>query len=223
MRVIIIGKEQKPMEKSVRTVYARCESEKIIERSRFLTYSTHVESEEEARAFLAEIRGKHSLATHVCYAFIADKIGNLQRFSDDGEPQGTAGVPILEVLKAKKLFETAVAVVRYFGGIKLGAGGLVRAYSSSAAENLDAADIRVLEMCREYFVTVEYTGIDSVQKYLASHECELLDTEYGERVCFKVAVKKAAAEEFVAELVDYMQGRVQAREGAEYYAPFKEE
>ena len=210
------------MEKSVRTVYARCESEKIRDRSRFLTYSTHVESEEEARAFLAEIRGKHTLATHVCYAFIADKIGNLQRFSDDGEPQGTAGVPILEVLKAKKLFETAVAVVRYFGGIKLGAGGLVRAYSSSAAENLDAADIRVLEMCREYFVTVEYTGIDSVQKYLASHECELLDTEYGERVCFKVAVKKAAAEEFVAELVDYMQGRVQAREGAEYYAPFKE-
>ena len=121
------------MEKSVRTVYTRHESEKVIEKSRFLTYSTHVESEEEAKAFLAEIRKAHSLATHVCYAYIADKIGNLQRFSDDGEPQGTAGVPILEVLKAKKLFETAVAVVRYFGGIKLGAGGLVRAYSSSAA------------------------------------------------------------------------------------------
>lgn len=211
------------MEKSVRTVYARCESEKIIERSRFLTYSAHVESEEEARAFLAEIRGKHSLATHVCYAFIADKIGNLQRFSDDGEPQGTAGVPILEVLKAKKLFETAVAVVRYFGGIKLGAGGLVRAYSSSAAENLDVADIRVLEMCREYFITVDYTGIDSVQKYLNGHACELLDTEYGEKVCFKVAVKKAAADGFIAELVDYMQGRVQTSAGAEYYAPFKEE
>ena len=210
------------MEKSVRTVFARHESEKIIEKSRFLTYSAHVESEEEARAFIAEIRGKHSLATHVCYAFIADKIGNLQRFSDDGEPQGTAGVPILEVLKAKKLFETAVAVVRYFGGIKLGAGGLVRAYSSSAAENLDTADIRVLEMCREYSVTVDYTGIDSVQKYLGSHECELLDTAYGEKVCFQVAVKKGAADQFVTELVDYMQGRVQTEEGAEYYAPFKE-
>ena len=132
------------MEKLVRTVYAPHESEKIIEKSRFLTYSTHVESEEEARAFLSGVRKAHSLATHVCYAFIADKIGNLQRFSDDGEPQGTAGVPILEVLKNKKLFETAVAVVRYFGGVKLGAGGLVRAYSSCAAENLDGAEIRVL-------------------------------------------------------------------------------
>lgn len=211
------------MERSVRTVYARCESEKIIERSRFLTYSAHVESEEEARAFLAEIRGKHSLATHVCYAFVADKTGNLQRFSDDGEPQGTAGVPILEVLKAKKLFETAVAVVRYFGGIKLGAGGLVRAYSSSAAENLDGADIRVLEMCREYSITVDYTGIDGVQKYIDGSECELLRAEYGEKVCFTVAVKKAAADDFVGGLVDYMQGRVQTEAGSEYYAPFKEE
>ena len=91
------------MEKSIRTVFAPHEYEKVIEKSRFLTYCAHVESEESARAFLAEIRGKHTLATHVCYAFIADKIGNLQRFSDDGEPQGTAGVPILEVLKNKKL------------------------------------------------------------------------------------------------------------------------
>ena len=126
------------MEKSVRTVYSGRESEKIIEKSRFITYSEHVESEEDARAFIAEIRSQHSLATHVCFAFIADKLGNLQRFSDDGEPQGTAGVPILEVLKAKKLYETVVAVVRYFGGVKLGAGGLVRAYSSAAAENLTA-------------------------------------------------------------------------------------
>ena len=210
------------MSKALRTVFAPCESEKIIERSRFLTYSAHVESEEEARAFLAEIRSKHSLATHVCYAFIADKSGNLQRFSDDGEPQGTAGVPILEVLKNKKLIETAVAVVRYFGGIKLGAGGLVRAYSSSAAENLDGADIRLLEMCQEYTLRVDYTGIDGVQKYLSSSDCNLLSTDYGEKVSFVVAVKKADGETFISELVDYMQGRVSCEKGKEYYAPFKE-
>jgi len=210
------------MEKSVRTVFSRHESEKIIEKSRFLTYSAHVESEEEARAFIAEIRSKHSLATHVCFAFISDKIGNLQRFSDDGEPQGTAGVPILEVLKAKKLFETAVAVVRYFGGIKLGAGGLVRAYSSSAAENLDGADIRVLEMCSEYALTVEYTGVDSMQKYISSRTCSLLSTDYGEKVTFQIAVKKKEEERFCTELVDYMQGRVKIEKGVEYYAPFKE-
>lgn len=211
------------MEKSVRTVFGRCESEKVIERSKFLTYSAHVESEEEARTFLAEIKKMHSLATHVCYAFVADKTGNLQRFSDDGEPQGTAGVPILEVLKAKKLFETAVAVVRYFGGIKLGAGGLVRAYSSSAAENLDAADIRVLEMCAERILEVDYTGIDGVQKYLSTHPCSLLSTDYGEKVRFKVAVKKAETEGFIDGLIDYMQGRVGVEKGMEYYAPFQVE
>ena len=210
------------MEKSVRTVFARHESEKIIEKSRFLTYSAHVESEDEAKAFVAEIRKAHSLATHVCYAFIADKTGNLQRFSDDGEPQGTAGVPILEVLKAKKLFESVVAVVRYFGGIKLGAGGLVRAYSSSAAENLDGADIRVLEVCVECLIEVDYTGIDGIQKYLSTHPCSLLSTDYGERVTFTVAVKKSEMEGFQTELVDYMQGRVDIVLGEEYYAPFKE-
>lgn len=210
------------MEKSVRTVFSRHESEKVIERSRFLTYSAHVESEAEARAFLSEIRSEHSLATHVCYAFVADKTGNLQRFSDDGEPQGTAGVPILEVLKAKKLFETAVAVVRYFGGVKLGAGGLVRAYSSSAAENLDGADIRVLEMCAEYALTAEYTGADALQKYVSTHTCTLLSVDYGEKVVYRVAVKKQEAERFCAQLVDYMQGRIKTEKGTEYYAPFRE-
>ncbi len=210
------------MEKVLRTVYARHESEKVIERSRFLTYSAHVESEEEARAFIAEIRKAHSLATHVCYAFISDKTGNLQRFSDDGEPQGTAGVPMLEVLKAKKLIETAVAVVRYFGGVKLGAGGLVRAYSSSVAENLDGADIRTLEVCQECALTVDYTGIDGVQKYASSHTCSLLSTDYGERVRFLVAVKKQEIDGFLSGLVDYMQGRVETEKGREYYAAFKE-
>ena len=181
-----------------------------------------MESEEEARAFIAEIRSKHSLATHVCYAFVADKTGNLQRFSDDGEPQGTAGIPILEVLKNKKLFETAVAVVRYFGGIKLGAGGLVRAYSSSAAENLDGADVRVLETCQDFSIIVDYTGIDSVQKYISTHPCYLLSTDYGEKVRFLVAVKKKDLEAFASGIVDYMQGRVQTENGKEYYGLFKE-
>ncbi len=210
------------MEKSVRTVFAPCEREKIIEKSRFITYAAHVETEDEARAFVAEIRKQHTLATHVCYAFIADKVGNLQRFSDDGEPQGTAGVPMLEVLKNKKLFETAVAVVRYFGGVKLGAGGLVRAYSSSTAECLDIADIRTLEVCVEYEIYVDYTGIDGVQKYLSTHACNLISTNYGENVCFNVAVKKIEEETFISGLVDYMQGKVQFSRKDEYYAPFKE-
>ena len=210
------------MDKPIRIVYAPCEREKIIEKSRFITYCQHVESEEEARAFVAKIAKMHTLATHVCYAFIADKLGILQRFSDDGEPQGTAGIPILEVIKNKKLFETAVVVVRYFGGVKLGAGGLVRAYSSSAAECLDGADIRVLLTCAEYAILVDYTGVDSVQKYLSTHTCSLLSTDYGEKVRFKIAVKKADEDGFIKGLVDYMQGRVQTERGEEYYAAFTE-
>lgn len=208
------------MEKEIRTVYSRSEYEKTIERSKFITYCAHVENEDEARAFLAEIRTKHSMATHVCYAFVADKIGNLQRFSDDGEPQGTAGVPMLEVLKAKKLYETAVAVVRYFGGIKLGAGGLVRAYSSSVAEALDGADIRSLQVCAEYKVEVDYTGVDGVNKYFSTHACSVLSTDYGEKVTFTVAVKKAEEQPFIEGLVDYMQGKIRYLRGEEYFAPF---
>ena len=209
------------MEKNVLTVFGEYESEKIIEKSKFLTYSAHVESEEEARAFVAKIRSMHTLATHVCYAFIADKLGNLQRFSDDGEPQGTAGVPILEVLKNKKLFETAVAVVRYFGGVKLGAGGLVRAYSSSASENLAGADIRSLEVCKELYITVPYTGVDGAQKYLAQNPCLILSTDYSDKVTFLIAVKKPTAEAFEKGIIDYLQGKVEIAAGQEYYMPFK--
>lgn len=208
------------MEKAVLTVFGEHESEKIIEKSKFLTFSARVESEEEAKAFIAKIRSKHSLATHVCYAFIADKVGNLQRFSDDGEPQGTAGMPILDVLKNKKLFETVVVVVRYFGGIKLGAGGLVRAYSSSASENLDGADIRSLEVCVELSVTVDYTGVDVLQKFFNGNACMQLSVEYGEKVGYVVAVRKTEIESFEKSLIDYMQGRVDLARGKEYYAPF---
>ena len=114
-------------------------TEKIIEKSRFITTSRRVESEAAAKEFIAEISKKYSDATHNCYAYICDRLGNFLRFSDDGEPQGTAGMPILEVIKSKRLSEVAVVVARYFGGIKLGAGGLLRAYSGCAAENLDMA------------------------------------------------------------------------------------
>ena len=166
------------MEKSVRTVFAPYESEKVIEKSRFITYSTHVESEEEARGFIAKIRSQHSLATHVCYAFISDKTGNLQRFSDDGEPQGTAGVPILEVLKAKKLYETAVAVVRYFGGIKLGTGGLIVAYKAAAAEALDMAEVveKTVDLTLDVFF--EYPMMNDVMRIVKEEEPTVVEQDF---------------------------------------------
>ncbi len=191
------------MEKSVRTVYAPHESEKIIEKSRFITYSTHVESEEEARGFIAKIRSQHSLATHVCYAFISDKTGNLQRFSDDGEPQGTAGVPILEVLKAKKLYETAVAVVRYFGGIKLGAGGLVRAYAETATEACNSACVTKCVLCTKILVPFAYENYKKFNMFKMPKYSKTLSVEYSDKVNVTFAVRKEDAEAFVGSFESF--------------------
>ena len=206
--------------KNYLSVFSAATYEKIIERSRFIANCAHVESEEEAKAFIAAVKAEHSLATHNCYAFVADKAGNLMRFSDDGEPQGTAGMPILEVLRSKKLFETAVVVTRYFGGIKLGAGGLVRAYSGTAAEALDRADIREYTPCRELSFTVGYENFDALKKYLSQNDCSVKDTQYSDKVRVLVAVKAADAENFLSAARDFMAGRADAERGAEYLFPF---
>lgn len=206
--------------KSYLSVYSATTYEKVIERSRFIAGCAHAESEEEARAFVEKVRAQHSLATHNCFAFIADAAGNLMRFSDDGEPQGTAGMPILEVLRSKKLMQTAVTITRYFGGIKLGAGGLVRAYSSTAAEALAGADIREYTPCRELFFTVGYENFDALKKFFAGHDCTVKDTQYAADVRVCVAVKSAAADAFLADAGNFMAGRLAAESGEEYLFPF---
>ncbi len=110
--------------------------EKVIEKSKFIANFKRIEIEKEGRDFIEQIAKAHPFATHNCYAMIADREGKIQRFSDDGEPQGTAGIPILEVLKNKKIYQVVVVVTRYFGGVKLGVGGLVRAYTSTVADAL---------------------------------------------------------------------------------------
>lgn len=197
------------------------QTEKIIEKSRFITTSRHVESEEEAKEFIAEISKKYSDATHNCYAYICDKIGNFLRFSDDGEPQGTAGMPILEVIKSKRIVEVAVVVTRYFGGIKLGAGGLVRAYSGSAAENLDAAQKVLYGLCSEIKITVDYPLVDMAMRFFTEVKADLIDTEYLNEVIFTVAVKKAEEEEFISSLTDRLCGKVKTEKLREYFFSFK--
>jgi len=196
-------------------------TEKTIEKSRFITTSRHVENEEEAKAFIAEVSEKYSDATHNCYAYICDKAGNFLRFSDDGEPQGTAGMPILEVLKSKRLAETAVVVTRYFGGIKLGAGGLVRAYSGCAAENLDAAQKVRYETCSELKVTVGYSSVDTALRFFGEASADVLKTEYLNEAVFIVAVKKAEEEAFRSTLINRLCGKVKIENLREYFFPFK--
>ena len=193
--------------------------EKVIEKSRFLTYTAHTAGEEDARAFLASVRADHPLATHVCYAFIADSIGNLQRFSDDGEPQGTAGMSILNVIKAQGLFETTVAVVRYFGGIKLGAGGLTRAYSSSAAEALAESEKCVYDMCSEILLRAEYPEVNALMRFLEGR-CAVLGREFAADAAFTVRVREGDAASFCAELADLLNGKVQIFAQSKYFSAF---
>ena len=196
------------MEKSIRTVFAPHESEKIIEKSRFITYSAHVESEEEARGFVAKIRSQHSLATHVCYAFISDKTGNLQRFSDDGEPQGTAGMPVLDVIRKSGVDDATVVVTRYFGGILLGAGGLVRAYAAAAKMALDAAGIVSYESYTELSLTCSYSDHQKLSAELPKFGAILDDTIYADNVTLKFAVKDEVADAVMGKIREMSGGKL---------------
>ncbi|MDE6441259.1 MAG: YigZ family protein, partial [Clostridia bacterium] len=178
------------------SVSGDCVTQKTIEKSRFITTSRHVEDEEQAKNFIAEISSRYADATHNCYAYICDSLGNFLRFSDDGEPQGTAGMPILEVIKNKKLMQTAVVVTRYFGGIKLGAGGLVRAYSGATAENLDTAQKVSYEICSESLYRTDYSGVDTALRYFSEKSANVLDTQYSDEVLFRVAVKETQEQAF---------------------------
>ena len=203
------------------SVKGECETQKIIEKSRFITTSKHISCEEEAKDFIADIRRRYPDATHNCYAYIADNLGNFPRFSDDGEPSGTAGMPILEVIKNKKLYETAVVVTRYFGGIKLGAGGLVRAYSGSASENLEKAEKVLYDTCSESEYSVDYSSVDAVMRFCAENSASLLNTLYNNDVTFIIAVKKADEEKFNSGIINRLNGKIKIRKLKEYFFPFK--
>ena len=152
----------------------------IIERSRFICYMKRIESEEEYKEYLNEIRKKHRDATHVCSAMICH---NIRRSSDDGEPSGTAGAPILGVLDKNGLDETCALVVRYFGGIKLGAGGLVRAYSGAVSECLKDAVLAEDLVLPKYELTLPYDVSNKVDYYLENNTI-ILDKKYAEEVTY---------------------------------------
>ena len=195
-------------------------TEKVIEKSRFIATSRHICGDEEAKAFVAEVCARYPDATHNCYAYVADRLGNLLRFSDNGEPQGTAGMPMLEVLRAKNLRECAVVVTRYFGGIKLGAGGLVRAYSGCVAENLSSARIVSYEMCAECHCLVGYPEAETASRFLAGFGAEILDTQYFDGVAYIVAVKCGGLDDFYRAFADAVNGRVKIEKKGERFFPF---
>ena len=165
-----------------RTVAREAEAACRERSSKFLSWIFPVRSEEEIRHHLDALRKRFFDATHHCYAYIADERGNETRFAGDGEPGGTAGQPMLEVLKKRGVVKAAVVVTRYFGGIKLGAGGLVAAYTDSVSEVLDAAGIRRMTECAEVTVECDYSDHSAIESALIRAGALRGEAVYGENV-----------------------------------------
>lgn len=171
-----------------------------IEKSRFITYAKRVFSEEEAKSYLNEIKKMHPNATHHCYAFVIGSNHEQQRSNDDGEPSGTAGVPMLEALRLSGIHDCIVITVRYFGGIKLGAGGLVRAYSTSVSECLkEAPKVELCEMF-EYEMSFGYEWINKLDYILQTKNAILLSKDYDVSVKYKFALNDRSIEAQLQEL-----------------------
>lgn len=156
----------------------------IIDKSKFICYVNRVFSEEEAKEYLLQIKKLHPNATHHCYAFLVGERDEIQRSNDNGEPSGTAGVPILECLRKNNMNDTIAIVVRYFGGIKLGAGGLIRAYSKSTSEALKHAVI--MQKCDtfRFQITFDYSFIGKLDYYISQNNIIVLDKQYEEKVTY---------------------------------------
>ncbi|WP_085991337.1 YigZ family protein [Oceanobacillus senegalensis] len=180
-----------------------------IQKSRFIGYVKRVTTEEEAQAFIQEIKKRHYDATHNCSAYIIGEHDEIQKANDDGEPSGTAGVPILEVLKKQHLKDTAVVVTRYFGGIKLGAGGLIRAYGSTTSQAIKTTGVVKRQLMKGVSITVEYGLLGKLENVIRNSEHILETINYLENVEFIVYVKDGDEEPFKDWIVDLTNDQAQ--------------
>ncbi|WP_141503913.1 YigZ family protein [Paenibacillus luteus] len=200
-----------------RTVRQQANAEIVIKKSRFIGYAKPVESEEEAVAFINEIKQLHKQATHNCSAYMVGERDQFQKASDDGEPSGTAGKPILEVIKHKGLKNIAVVVTRYFGGIMLGAGGLVRAYTDGAVAGIEAAEEIVNVLHKEIFVDVDYTWYGKLENVLHGRGTRVGGTDFTDRVIVRCLPEAPEADAFTAWITDLTQGQAIITEGELVY------
>ncbi|SEJ62293.1 uncharacterized protein, YigZ family [Bhargavaea ginsengi] len=184
------------MRDDYRTVKGTGESEIVIKKSRFIGHAARAETEEEAMAFIAKIKQAHHSATHNCSAYLIGEHDQIQKANDDGEPSGTAGVPMLEVLKKQNLKDTVVVVTRYFGGIKLGGGGLIRAYGSAVSDVLGNTGIVERRLHHLMKMTIDYTWLGKVENelHLSPYPIDRLD--YAETVSAFVYVPAAEEDKF---------------------------
>ncbi|WP_300123257.1 YigZ family protein [uncultured Enterococcus sp.] len=179
-----------------------------IKKSKFICHLFRIDNEEQAREYINQIKKEHYKANHNCIAYLLGENFEIQRSSDDGEPSGTAGVPILEVLKKNELQNTLAIVTRYFGGIKLGAGGLIRAYSTSVSEALDKIGIVEGKLQQILAITISYPQLGKLQNYLENEQITIQEINYLENITVKVAIDIKEIEIFIASIIDLFNSQV---------------
>lgn len=195
-------------------------TEFVERKSRFITTLARVHSVEEAEAFIKRIKAEFPDATHNCAAYRI-KAPLVERFFDDGEPGGTAGMPMLDVFKKENLFDVVAVVTRYFGGILLGAGGLVRAYSKGAADGVSAAGLALMEAGVELSLQCGYPLYDRVQRLLENFSGEILSTDFSDRVIIHLILKEQEEQQLNRQLADLSAGTAILEVKNRFFHPFK--
>ena len=202
-----------------KTIRKRAESSFTEKKSEFIGYISPAETEEEAIAFINEIRAMHRKATHNCYAYIL-RNNNTSRHSDDGEPGGTAGMPIYDVLSKNGITDVVCVVTRYFGGILLGTGGLVHAYSKGASTALANSDIVTMEVADSLKISCDYTMYGMIGSVLPEYEAIIRNTEYSDIVCVYADVKAEVTAELISKLIYKCNGKVDVKKLSNGYVEF---
>jgi uncharacterized YigZ family protein len=211
------------MQLCIRTVLQAGVGEYEEKRSRFLSRVYPVVTEEEALLILAGLKKNYWDARHHCYAYIIDAENPIQRFSDDGEPSGTAGVPILEAIRKKELTNTLVVVIRYFGGVLLGASGLVRAYGKAASAGLDNARVVISKLCLKTIIHIDYHIYGKLQNFLAGNQFPIIDTRFTESVEVMVYTEPDRKEFFEKSVFELTGGKCEISYQEKKYVNFNED
>jgi len=199
------------------TIKGYGEHEIVIQKSRFIAHINRVETEEEAIDFIQKIKKIHWNATHNCSAYLIGEHDQIQKANDDGEPSGTAGVPILEVLKKKNIKDTVVVVTRYFGGIKLGAGGLIRAYGKATSEGINETGIVERTLMRTMHTFIDYTWLGKIENVLRASIYEIKNIHYLDQVEIETYVKMGEEETFTTWVTELTNGQAKFLEGELVY------
>lgn len=210
----------KRLRNDYKTVKGFDESELIIQKSRFITYVNRAETEQEAQSFIDNIKNQHKSANHNCSAYMIGEHDNIQKANDDGEPSGTAGFPMLEVLKKQGLKDTVVVVTRYFGGIKLGGGGLIRAYGKATTEGISEAQVVERKLHYRMKISIDYTWLGKVENEVRSSEYPLDRIEYADLVELHIFVTAEKEEIFAGWITEITNGQAVLEHVGEEFLEF---